>query len=128
MADAVTSVLAIVALIAGKFLGWTWMDPAMGVMGSLLIAHWSYGLIKATSHMLLDRAVDPALSERVRVAIESGGDDRLSDLHIWRIGTRYLACVVSVVTHHPQPPEHYKSLILQCADIRHLTVEVNRCS
>lgn len=128
LADAVTSVLAIVALIAGKLWDWTWMDPAMGIFGALLIAHWSYGLIKATSQLLLDRDVDPAVTERVRAAIESGSDDRVADLHVWRIGSRYLAGVVSVVTHHPQPPEYYKSLVLRHADIKHLTIEVNTCS
>lgn len=127
MADAATSVLAIVALIAGKFWEWTWMDPAMGIVGALLIAYWASGLIRATSQLLLDRDVDPAVNERVRAAIESGSDDRVADLHIWRIGSRYLAGVVSVVTHHPQPPEHYKALVLQQADIKHLTIEVNTC-
>lgn len=128
LADAVTSVLAIIALIAGKFWGWQWMDPAMGIVGSLLIAHWSYGLIRGTSRTLLDRDIDPNLSERVRAAIEGGSEDRVSDLHIWRIGSRYLAGVVSVVTHEPRAPEHYKALVAQHAHIHHLTVEVNTCS
>lgn len=128
LADAVTSVLAIIALIAGKFWGWQWMDPAMGIVGGLLIAHWSYGLIRGTSRTLLDRDIDPKLSERVRAAIEGGGEDRVSDLHIWRIGSRYLAGVVSVVTHEPRAPEHYKSLVSRHAQIHHLTVEVNTCS
>lgn len=128
LADAVTSVLAIIALIAGKFWGWQWMDPAMGIVGGLLIAHWSYGLIRGTSRTLLDRDIDPKLSERVRAAIEGGSEDRVSDLHIWRIGSRYLAGVVSVVTHEPRAPEHYKSLVSRHAHIHHLTVEVNTCS
>ncbi len=127
-ADAVTSVLAIVALIAGKFWGWQWMDPAMGIVGALLIAQWSYGLAKGSSRTLLDRDIDPDLSARVRAAIEGGTEDRVSDLHIWRIGSRYLAGVVSVVTHEPRAPEHYKSLVSRHAHIHHLTVEVNTCS
>ncbi len=128
LADAVTSVLAIVALIAGKWWGWHWLDPAMGIVGGMLIAHWSYGLIQGASRTLLDRDVDPDLSERVRAAIEGSDDDRVADLHIWRIGSRYLAGVVSVVTHHPRAPAHYKTLVARHAHIHHLTVEVNTCS
>jgi len=128
LADAATSVLAIAALIAGKYWGWLWMDPAMGIVGSMLIASWSIGLIRSTSRLLLDRDSDPQLSERVRGAIERGSDDKVVDLHIWRIGSRYLAGIVSIVTHHPRPPEHYKALVARHADIQHLTVEVNTCS
>jgi cation diffusion facilitator family transporter len=128
LADALTSVLAIVALVAGMLWGLTWMDPAMGIVGAALIAHWSYGLIKATGMLLLDRDVDPALSERVRAAIEHTGKDRVADIHIWRIGSRYLAGVVSVVSQEPRPPEYYKALVSRHAAIQHLTVEVNTCT
>lgn len=127
IADALTSVLAIIALVAGKFWGWNWMDPAMGIVGSVLIAWWSFGLIRSTSRLLLDRDMDPALNARIRAAIEKDHGDSVVDLHIWRIGSRYSAGVVSIVTHHPQPPEYYKALVAQHADIQHLTVEVNTC-
>ncbi len=127
MADALTSVLAIVALIAGKSLGWVWMDPAMGIVGSLLIARWSWGLIRDTGDILLDGAVDPEKIQSIREAIESDTDNCVSDLHIWRVGPHHLAAVISVVTHTPNPPEYYKVLLEGHGELAHVTVEVHRC-
>ena len=127
LADALTSVLAIVALLAGKSLGWTWMDPVMGIVGGLVIARWSYGLLRDTSAVLLDGEVPEARRRRIREVIEAGGEDRVADLHVWRVGPEHLAAIVAVVTAHPRPPAHYKQLLARQADLAHLTVEVLPC-
>ncbi len=127
-ADALTSVLAIVALVTGKHLGWTWMDPVMGIVGSLVIARWSYGLLRDTGRVLLDAEVPSARRDAVRAAIEADADNRVADLHIWRVGPQHLAAIVSVVTHRPRAPEHYKDLLRGDADLVHLTVEVHGCA
>ena len=125
LADALTSFLAIFALLTGKGFGWIWMDPAMGFVGAVIISQWSYGLLRDTSKILLDRAVDPDTISAIRSAIESDSDSRVSDFHIWQIGTQRLAVIVSIVTHFPKPPEHYKKLLDKFEDIGHVTIEVN---
>ncbi len=127
MADALTSVLALLALTAGKFLGWVWMDAMMGVVGSLVIAHWSYGLLRDTSRVLLDAELSDAKRAAIRRAIEASDDNRVVDLHVWRVGPKHLAAILSIVTHHPKEPGHYKRLLAGQTDIVHLTVEVLRC-
>ncbi len=126
LADALTSVLAIVALTAGKHLGWVWMDPAMGIVGSLVIARWSYGLLRDTSGVLLDAEVPAERRDDIRAVIEADADNRVADLHIWRVGPRHLAAVISVVTHQPRAPEHYKALLREHGDLVHITIEVHR--
>ncbi|BDG03173.1 CDF family Co(II)/Ni(II) efflux transporter DmeF [Anaeromyxobacter oryzae] len=128
LADALTSVLAIVALLAGRSLGWTWMDPAMGVVGSLVIARWSVGLLRDTSAVLLDAEVQAARRRAIAAAIETDGDDRVADLHVWRVGPRHLAVIVSVVTHAPREPAYYRGLLGGFPDLAHVTVEVNGCA
>jgi cation diffusion facilitator family transporter len=127
LADALTSLLAIAALSTGKLFGWTWMDPVMGLVGSLVIARWSYGLLRDTSGVLLDAELSEARREAIREAIESDADSRVADLHFWRVGPRHLAAIVSVVAHAPREPEHYKRLLARQHDLVHLTVEVHRC-
>ncbi len=127
MADALTSVLAIIALVTGRQLGWTWMDPMMGVVGALVISRWSYGLLRDTSAVLLDAEVPPERRAQIRQAIESDADTRVVDLHVWRVGPSHLAAVISVVSHEPQEPEHYKALVTEFTDLSHVTVEVHRC-
>jgi cation diffusion facilitator family transporter len=128
LADALTSVLAIVALIAGKFFGWTWMDPVMGLVGSVVIARWSYGLLRDTGRVLLDAELPEERSAEIRAAIELDGDNRVADLHVWRVGPRHLAAIVSVVTHSPRQPDHYKQLLAAQHDLAHVTVEVQACT
>jgi cation diffusion facilitator family transporter len=125
LADALTSVTAILALVAGKFLGWIWMDPVMGIVGAAVVARWSYGLLRDTSTVLLDAAVDPKLETQIRAAIENDSDARVTDLHVWRIGGHRLAAVVSIVTSFPKTPDHYKSLLSRFNDLVHVTIEVN---
>ena len=127
LADALTSVLAIVALTAGKHLGWLWVDPAMGVVGALVIARWSHGLLRETSDVLLDAEVSQVRREAIRSAIENDADTLVADLHVWRVGPRHFAAILSIVTHVPRPPEHYKDLLSGHPDLVHVTVEVHRC-
>lgn len=127
LADALTSVLAILALLAGKALGWTFMDPVMGIVGGLVIARWSYGLVRDTGVVLLDGEVPLERRRLIHTAIETDDDARVADLHVWRVGPEHLAAIVSVVTRTPRPPEHYKRLLSKQTDLVHLTVEVNCC-
>ena len=128
LADALTSLLAVFALLAGKALGWVWMDPLMGVVGALIITRWAWGLLRDTARVLLDRDVDPRLVAEVATRIEAQDDNRVADIHVWRVGAHSLAAIVSIVTHAPQPPEHYKNLLAGFAEIVHVTVEVNACA
>jgi len=128
VADALTSVLAIVALISGKFWGYDWLDPVIGIVGGALIARWSYGLLRDTSRILLDSAIDPELIASVRAAIEADSDNKVSDLHVWKVGPNDCAAIVSVVTHYPRPAEHYKELLTHLEGLAHVTVEVHLCA
>lgn len=128
LADALTSIFAIVALVTGKSLGWTWMDPLMGIVGSLVIARWSYGLLRDTGGVLLDAEVSAERQVQVQDALEAEGDNRVSDLHLWRVGPRHLAAVISIVTDEPRPPDHYKALLARFPDLAHVTVEVHECT
>ncbi len=127
MADALTSVLAIGALLAGKLLGWIWMDPVMGVVGSLVIARWSLGLLRDTSRVLLDGDWSGNLSRELRETLEATDDNRVADLHLWRIGTSQLAAIISIVTRHPRPPSYYKAMLGGWPELAHVTVEVQPC-
>jgi len=127
LADALTSVLAIGALTIGKLFGWTWMDPVTGLAGSIVIARWSYGLLRDTGRVLLDAELPDERCAEIQAAIESDADNRVADLHIWRVGPRHLATIVSVVTHEPREPDHYKRLLASQHDLVHVTVEVHPC-
>lgn len=127
LADALTSVLAIVALGGGALLGIRWLDPVMGIVGAAVILWWSWGLIRNSSSVLLDREASAATAEAVRSLIESDADNRVADLHLWQVGTGHLALIVSVVTHHPRPPAHYKALLAPIGSLSHVTVEVVPC-
>ena len=125
LADALTSLLAIVALLAAKYFGLMWMDPFMGIVGAVLVARWSFGLLKATSAVLLDRSAAPAVCEAVRGALERVDGNRVADLHVWCIGLNLYSAALTVVTPAPQPPEHYKALLPKELNIVHVTVEVH---
>ena len=128
LADAVTSLLAIVALLAGKYMGASWLDPAMGIIGAVLVARWSYGLIRDTSRILLDSQAEERHVVALRESIEEQSTDRVTDLHIWSIGHGIFAAEIAVVSDDPQTPDHYRSLIPSKLKIVHATIEVHRCT
>ena len=123
MADAAISVLVIVGLLAARAFGWLWMDPLAGFIGALVIANWSFGLLRDTGGILLDRTPDPRMAEKVRMAIESEGD-RVTDLHLWRLGPGHLGAIVSVATSGEREPAHYRKRLAKFDDLSHVTVEV----
>lgn len=127
LADALTSVLAIAALLTGRFLGWTWMDPVMGIVGALVIAHWSVRLLRNAGAVLLDTVVDPQLAARIRTKLEICGD-RISDLHLWRVGPGHAALIASIVSDEPQSPESYKARLADLHGLSHVTIEVHPCT
>lgn len=127
LADALTSVFAIAALCAGKFLGWAWMDSACGILGAALILRWSFGLMKDTGAVLLDVEPDPHLSSAVRERIESIAGDQLADLHVWRVGPGKFAAILSIVSQEPRTPAFYKERLGDIAHLAHVTVEVQAC-
>jgi cation diffusion facilitator family transporter len=128
LADALTSVFAIVALLSGKLFGWVRMDPVMGIVGALVIIVWSYRLLRDTSAVLLDGDVPEEVRSAIRGTLEREDDNRVADLHVWRVGPKSLAATLCVVTHHPKPPEHYRQLLAGFRDLSHVTIEVNRCT
>lgn len=127
MADALTSVLAIIALLAGKALGWVWLDPFMGIIGAVIISRWAIRLARETAAILLDRLSDEQTRAKIVAAIEAEADTMIADLHVWRLNSNQLSAIVSIVTHEPKSPEHYKALIANWARLDHLTVEVQMC-
>jgi len=127
LADAFTSVLAIAALAAGLWAGWTWMDPVMGLVGGGVIAWWSKGLLAESSRVLLDREMDAPVVERIRGAIESDGDAEIADLHVWRVGRASHAAVITVVARQPLAPAVYRERLAAISSLAHVSVEVNQC-
>lgn len=127
LADALTSVLAIVALLAGKFFGWVWLDAVMGLVGAVVILIWAWGLIKDTSPVLLDQAIDEHYMQAIQDTLEEDGDCRVSDLHIWRVSPSHHAAIVCVVSPAAKSPGYYKDLLANFVHLDHLTIEVNHC-
>ena len=125
LADALTSLLAIVALLAAKYFGLAWMDPTMGIVGAVLVARWSIALLKTTSAVLLDRSAPEEVRAALERAIERVDGNRVADLHLWCIGPNLYAAVLTVVTPRPRPPDHYKALIPPRLNVVHVTVEVH---
>ncbi len=126
IADALTSVLAIAALLFGSLYGWLWLDPLMGIVGGLIIAQWSWGLLKSSGRVLLDvvpRETD--LQHEIRSALETGGE-RITDLHVWQVGPGHHAAIVALVTPQPESPAFYKAKLGGVAGLSHVTVEVTR--
>lgn len=126
LADALTSVLAIVALLAGKFYGLTWMDPAMGIVGAIVIASWSWSLILSTGAVLLDTVPNQNVVTAIRQRLEVDGD-KVADLHIWRLGPGHTGVIAAIVSDNPQSPDVYKQRISALANLSHITVEVQPC-
>ena len=126
LADALTSVLAIFALLAAKYFGALWMDPVMGLFGALLVGRWSLGLIRTTSGVLLDRQGPERLRQRIRQALEEEADSRITDLHLWSIGPGIYAAVISLVARDPGTPEHYKARLPAGLGLEHVSIEIHR--
>lgn len=122
LADALTSVLAIAALLAGRYLGWGWMDPAMGIVGAVVIARWSWSLMRDTAAVLLD-ATDDHVAGEVRQLVEGPGDASIADLHVWRVGPQAHAAIVSVVARPGLTAATIRDRLAPVRELRHLTVE-----
>ncbi|WP_064706604.1 CDF family Co(II)/Ni(II) efflux transporter DmeF [Rhizobium bangladeshense] len=128
MADALTSVLAIAALTLGSLNGWLWLDPIMGIVGGLVIANWSWGLMKSSGGVLLDVVPEgETLPGEIREAIETE-EDRITDLHVWQVGPGHHAAIVAVVTSQPREPAFYKGRLSALEELSHVTVEVTRAA
>ena len=132
IADAATSVLAIVALGGGWIYGWSWLDPVMGIVGAVLVAVWAKNLLSETGKVLLDREMDHPIVDEIREAVETGpaaGDTRIADLHVWRVGKGSYSCALSVVTHDQTlTPGRVRKQLAQHEEIVHTTIEIHRCS
>jgi cation diffusion facilitator family transporter len=126
LADAAVSVLVIIGLVAGRQFGWIWMDPAMGLVATIVIMNWSWSLIRTAGAVLLDVSPDPTLPAKIAARLEKEGD-RISDLHLWRLGPGHIAAIISLVSDHPESPASYKKQLSDVSDISHLTIEVERC-
>ncbi|WP_224407214.1 CDF family Co(II)/Ni(II) efflux transporter DmeF [Afifella sp. IM 167] len=124
MADALTSVLAIAALLLGRMNGWIWADAAMGIVGALVIARWSWGLIRDAGAVLLDVVPEESdLTGEIRKELEVAGD-RITDLHVWQVGPGHYAAIVSLFSARPRLPAEYKAKLAHIRELSHLTVEV----
>lgn len=126
LADALTSVLAIAALAAGRWWGLAWLDPLIGVVGAAVILRWSIGLARDTGGILLDVEAGGDLARQIREEVERGGDDTVADLHVWRVGPGHYAAIVAVVTGRPAEAEEIRTRIERRFALAHLTVELRR--
>ena len=128
LADAFTTLLAIVALTSGKFFGWSWLDPVVGLVGSGVVFSWAYGLLRDTSGILLDRTpVTSDLPEEIRRVVESDEDSIVTDLHVWQVGAGKFAAIVSIVAHEPKSCEEYRELLREHEELVHITIETQHC-
>lgn len=126
LADALTSVLAIVALLAGNFFGLGWMDAVMGLVGAFVISRWSIGLMKETGAILLDQSADHDLVQKVKQSLEAT-DTQVVDLHIWKVNSNQYAGMISIISQSPKPVGYYRDLITPIDGLVHITIEVHEC-
>lgn len=122
LADALTSVLAIAALLAGKYFGWNRLDAAVGIVGSIVIGRWAFGLLKETAPILLDQNPNPDLVRQITEAI---GEEHIADLHVWRVSPKHYSLILSLASESPKSPDFYKQQLAQFKQLAHITVEVN---
>jgi cation diffusion facilitator family transporter len=128
LADAFTSVLAILALTGGKFFGWAWLDPVVGIVGSGVVFSWAYSLLRDTSGILLDRTPPSSdLPDEIRRVVESDGDSLVTDLHVWQVGIGKFAAMLSVVAHQPKSSDSYRELLREHDELVHVTIETQHC-
>jgi Co/Zn/Cd efflux system component len=123
MADAAVSVLVIAGLVLARIFGWLWLDPLAGIMGAIVIAAWSYGLVRDTGAILLDMIPDRAIARQVRAVVESEGDE-LADFHLWRIGPGHLGAILSIVTARNHGADFYRAKLARFRSLSHVTVEL----
>ncbi|WP_439625416.1 CDF family Co(II)/Ni(II) efflux transporter DmeF [Shinella sp.] len=124
LADALTSILAIVALLLGRSYGWLWADPLMGIVGALVIVRWSWSLIRETGGVLIDAAPEGAgLADEIRATLERG-EEHITDLHVWQLGPGHHAAIVALSSPHPKAPSDYKARLAHLGALSHVTVEV----
>jgi cation diffusion facilitator family transporter len=128
VADALTSVLALLALAGGLWWGWRWLDPAVSLVGALVIARWGFAVAAEAARALADASGDTALSAQVREALESDGDAKLADLHVWQVGPQAFAAAASLVADAPLPTQTYRARLAGLTTLRHVTLEVHRCT
>ncbi len=128
LADALTSVLAIIALLTAKYFGSVWMDPVMGIVGAILVARWSFGLLRTTSGVLLDKQGPESIQRGIKDSIEQDNDSVVTDLHLWSLGPDIYTAVIAIVAEHPATPEHYKERIPKNLGLQHISIEIHECS
>lgn len=127
LADAATSILAITALLAGRFYGWVWMDPIIGIVGAAVIAWWSYGLMRDAGAVLVDMVPDSQLLAQMRSRLEVEGD-RIADIHLWRVGPSHNAAALTLISDTLRAPDYFKSRLEGLNGLSHVTVEVQACA
>ena len=116
-----------VALLGAKYMRLNWLDAFMGIVGAGLILNWAVLLLKDTANILLDRDTDAPLAEEIRAALESDGDTKISDLHLWKVAQNKYACIVAVVASQQHAVEEYRRRLQDVHELAHLTIEINRC-
>jgi cation diffusion facilitator family transporter len=128
IADALTSVFAIVAIMGAKYLSYTWLDPLMGIVGAVLISRWAVLLLKDSGRILLDHEIESPLSKEIKEHIESDGDTRISDLHVWKVADNKYACIIALVTAKKYSTDEYRKRLEDIHELAHITIEINECN
>ena len=128
LADAVTSLLAIAALAGGLWWGIGWLDPAVALLGAVVIGRWAVSVLRESARALVDASAPPKLAAQVRALIEGDGDAKLADLHVWQVGPGSYAAALSIVADRPQAPDQYGARLKAVKALRHATIEVHRCT
>jgi len=127
LADALTSILAICALLLGKLYGLNWLDPVMGIVGSVIISRWAWNLLRQTAPILLDTSIEDKYKNMIVSEIESEEDHQIADLHIWRVSADHYAVALSLVSHKPKDADYFKSKLKKFDRLSHFTIELNTC-
>jgi cation diffusion facilitator family transporter len=128
LADAFTSVLAIAALAGGLWFGWAWLDPVVALVGAAVIGRWAVGVLRGSAKALVDATADPAIRSRITDLVEADGDAKVADLHVWQVGAAAWSAAVAVVADRPLPAADYRARLAAIEPLRHVTVEVHRCT
>ena len=127
IADALTSVFAILALFGAKYFGWNWLDPVIGIVSAILIFRWAFLLLKDTGSILLDKEMQPDIIKEIRDIMESDNDTKISDIHIWRVAEEKYACILALVAKNPLPLDVYKQRLADVHELAHITIEIDYC-